>query len=92
VRQGEREVGRLKLVDFADRQALTFDSQGYFLAAPRAAREPATAEVHQGALEASNVQAVDELVAMIQVQRDFQISSKLMSSIDQTYRRLTQPR
>lgn len=92
VRQGGREVGRLKLVDFADRQALTFDNQGYFLAPPRAPREPATADVHQGALEASNASAIDEMVQMIQVQRAFQTSSKLMSSIDQTFRRLTQPR
>jgi flagellar basal-body rod protein FlgF len=92
VRQGDREVGRLKLVDYADRQTLTFDNQGYFLAAPSAAREQATADVHQGALEASNASAIDEMVQMIQVQRAFQTSSKLMSSIDQTFRRLTQPR
>jgi flagellar basal-body rod protein FlgF len=92
VLQGDARVGRLKLVAFAEPERLTLDRQGYFHAPPRLGRSVSAAEVHQGALESSNVGAIDELVAMIQVQRSFEIASNLMRSIDQTYRRLVTPR
>jgi flagellar basal body rod protein FlgG len=92
VLQGDALVGRIKLVAFEDPARLTLDRQGYFHAPPRLERSASSAEVHQGALEGSNVGAIDELVAMIQVQRSFEIASTLMRSIDQTYRRLVAPR
>ena len=36
--------------------------------------------------------AVDELVAMIAVQRRFEMGTRVMGSIEQSYRRLTNPR
>jgi len=92
VRQGEETVGQIKVVAFEDPARLTVDRRSYYLAPPRLARIDASAEVHQGALERSNVSAVDELVTMIQVQRNFDVASNLMRSIDQTYRRLVQQR
>lgn len=92
VRQGSNTVGKLKLVSFDDPTQLNIDRRGYFVAPPEMPRNESTAEVHQGALERSNVSAVDELVSMIQVQRNFEVASNLMRSIDQTYRRLVQQR
>ena len=48
--------------------------------------------VRQGFLERANVNAVEEMVAMISVQRSFESSARLMQMIDQTHRRLTAPR
>lgn len=92
VRQGSNEIGALKLVDFADEQALTVDREGYFHASPGQGSQPSTATVHQYAIERSNAQSIDELVALIKVQRDFESASGVMRTIDQSYRRLNQAR
>src|SRR5262249_19742792 len=65
VRQGAIEIGRLKLVDFADPQSLRLDGQGYFHAPPRAPTLAPTAVVRQNAVERSNASSLDELVSMI---------------------------
>ena len=91
VRQGSEDVGRLRIVDFEDKRALGQDRMGYWLA-PRGAREtPASARVHQYALEDSNANGVEEMVAMINVQRSFEVVAKALSAIDQSYQRLTRP-
>jgi len=89
VAQGQREVGRLRLVDFADRGRLAQNAEGYFEAPPRARRQTATAEVHQGALERSNAVGLEEVVAMISIQRMFEAASNVLSMIDDSYQRLT---
>jgi len=38
--------------------------------------------VHQGTLEASNVNVVEEMVNMIETQRAYEINSKAISSVD----------
>jgi flagellar basal-body rod protein FlgF len=91
VRQGEAEIGRLRLTNFEDPQRLYQDGNGYWIA-PRGLREAAhEAVVHQGALEQSNATAVEELVAMIAVQRAYDSAAKTMSSIADSYGRLTRP-
>ncbi len=92
VRQGKIAVGRLKLTDFADRTQLLIDGKGYFHATPRTAPLTATAEVRGQSLEHSNAESIDELVSMIRVQRSFESATKLISSIDQSYKRLNAPR
>jgi flagellar basal-body rod protein FlgF len=92
ITQGEKKAGQIKIVDFEDPARLTVGRRSYYIAPPRLARTEASAQVHQGAIERSNVSAVDELVSMIQTQRSFEVASNLMRSIDQTYRRLVQPR
>lgn len=88
VHQGEAPVGRLRLVDFDALELLEESGDGYFRAAPELSRNEAAAEVHQGALEGSNVSTVDELVALIQNQRAFEASAKVTSMIAETYQRL----
>jgi flagellar basal body rod protein FlgG len=86
--QGSEQVGQLKLVAFESAEQLEVDGQGYYHARPGIEPVPADAEMHQFALEGSNVSAVDELVALISVQRSFQSASQLMRLIDETYQRL----
>lgn len=91
VRQGEASIGRLRVVDFKNAQLLEEDAYGNWRA-PGGQRElPATCIVHQGSIERSNVNAMDELVEMVMAQRRFENSTTVMRSIDQTYKRLNQP-
>lgn len=92
VKQGANQVGRLKLADFADKQRLELDSEGYYHAPQAAASATPNAVVHQGAVERSNASSVDELVSMIKAQRGFESAASLMRSIDQSYRRLNAAR
>jgi flagellar basal-body rod protein FlgF len=92
VHQGSNQVGQLQLADFADPQALAIDAQGYFRAQPGQTVQPFASVVHQGAIERSNAESVDELVGLIKAQRNFEIGARVMSSIDQSYRRLNQQR
>ena len=92
MRQGDVEVGRLRIVDFEEPGRLEFDRKGFYHAAGSMREATPTAIVHQGTLEGANVSAVDEMVAMIAAQRSFESASKLMQTIEQSYRRLTKAR
>ena len=49
------------------------------------------ARVNQYALEDSNANGVEEMVAMIGVQRSFEVVARVFEAIDKTYERLTRP-
>lgn len=89
VTQAGQQLGKLRIVDFDDRQRLTIGERGYFRA-PRGLRtRPADGEVHQGALESSNASAVSEVIELVEAQRAFELASNVLSQNDQSYRRLT---
>ena len=91
LRQGERNIGRLRLAHFATPQRLTQDGHGFWVA-PDGLREIApTGVVHQYALEEANTSGVDELVAMVSVQRAYELTADALRSIDDSYQRLTRP-
>lgn len=90
--QGGVRRGQIRIVDFEDSNALDVDNLGYYRAGRGAVLTPHQAMVEQGFLERSNVNAVDELVAMISVQRNYESASRLLSAINQSYRRLASPR
>ena len=92
MRQGEAAIGRLKLVDFAAPSKLVSNGGGYFEAARGNPERPSNAVVHQHHTERSNVSSIDELVALISVQRSFEAAKNVMSLLDQSYARLTSPR
>lgn len=80
--QGESEVGRLGVVEVADRHRLI--KAGHTLFAPS---QPGLADhpsensvVHQGFLEGSNVSPVREMVKMIQINRDFETMNKAIKA------------
>jgi flagellar basal-body rod protein FlgG len=83
-----RRVGRIELVSVRSPQGLQPAGDNAFLATAGsgAARPaPATTTLTQGALEASNVDMSDAMVAMIESQRAFQLTSKAIQTQDQMW-------
>ena len=91
VAQGEQKIGRLRVVDFRDHSALEALGGGFFRAPRGLGQATSTAQVRQGQLEQSNVSGVDEMIELIAVQRGFESATKVLTMIDQSYRRLTTP-
>ena len=87
--QGEARVGQLRLEGFAQPEKLEAGRFAYLFAAPNARASDAEATVVQGSLERSNTSALDELIAMVNVQRRFESAGRMMSLIEQSYRRLS---
>lgn len=92
VRQGERRIGQLELVDFTDKRRLEDDVLGHYRPQPDMEALPATGTIQQGSIERSNVDITEELVEMVFAQRRFENSSSVMKSIDDSYKRLNAPR
>lgn len=92
VQQGAVEVGRLRLVNFADNHQLKTDREGYLHAPPGLPQAARTAEVHQYSLEGSNVNPIEEMVALIETQRAFEGAANALSLIEESYRRLSEGR
>jgi flagellar basal-body rod protein FlgF len=91
VQQGASRIGRLRIVDFLDKSQLGNDPSGYWRAPAGLGESAPSARVHQYSLEASNADAMAEMISMIEVQRAFESTSNVVSSIEQSYRRLTRP-
>lgn len=92
VMQGGNEIGRLKLVDFDRKDRLQRIGSAAWSAPAGVEPKPAEPSVHQGALEQANANSMDELVSMIVAQRHFENGSTVMRTLDQTYKRLNQPK
>ena len=86
-------MGQLTLADFANRRGLQPIGEN-FLAETEASgealisnpQEEGVGKLVQGALEASNVNVVQELVEMIETQRAYEVSSKAITSVDEMLR------
>jgi len=84
------QIGQLQLADFVNPAGLQAIGQNLFIetaasGAP-ALNNPGTAGsglLQQGALETSNVNAVEELVTMITTQRAYEMNSKVISTADE---------
>ena len=83
VRTDAGETGRLRIVRFADPLTLTKEGRGLFRAPAGAAPQPA-GEYHvlQGNVEQSNVNAVDALVGLIAIHRQFEAYGKALQMMD----------
>ncbi|MEM7307070.1 MAG: flagellar hook basal-body protein [Planctomycetota bacterium] len=92
VRQGENDLGRVRVVNFEDKGSLELNGEGYWRAPAGAKQVAYDAVVHQGALERSNSTGLDEMVAMITVQRAYESATRVMSMINESYQRLTSNR
>ncbi len=92
VQQGDVAIGRLRLVDFEDRARLVEETGGYWRASENMLERAPTAEVHQGAIESSNASGMSELIEMIVTQRSYDLAANTIQMIDQSYKRLNQPR
>jgi len=90
--QGGTQLGQLSVVDIPARDRLQPRSGGYWYADPALQRESSDAQVIQGALEGANSSAVDELIELVRVQRQFESATRLMTTIDASYQRLNRGR
>ncbi len=81
------EVGRLRVVEFENEQALMQTEAGLFEAAvdPQDVDDP---KIIQGALEGSNVQPIIEMTRMINVHRAYSSVSKIIESEDNRIKRM----
>ncbi len=91
------QIAQLEIADFVNPAGLQAIGQNLFTetaasGAPQVAApgEAGTGIVRQGMLEASNVNAVEELVNMITTQRAYEINSKVISTADEMLSFVTQ--
>jgi flagellar basal-body rod protein FlgG len=81
-----QRVGKLDVLTVRSTQGLLSVGDNAFLATPAsgpAVAAPQTTVVSQGALEASNTDMAEAMVAMIESQRAFQLASKAISTADE---------
>ena len=85
---GEKPVGQLKLVRFADPGRLVRLGNGLFQSAESPA-EPldASTRVRQGHLEASNVNTAAEMVKLVETMRHFEATQKVVQGVDEMMER-----
>ncbi|MGH9403984.1 MAG: flagellar hook-basal body protein [Terriglobia bacterium] len=78
-------AGELKIVEFPKATHLSLDGNGYY-SAPASAETPAAdPEVKQGALEASNVNPMSEMVSLVLLQRESQMLQNAVSAFDKGF-------
>jgi flagellar basal-body rod protein FlgF len=82
--QGQR--GKLRLVRFADPQALRNEGSNLFSASAPAQPLGAAAQVEAGALERSNVKPIVEMTRLIDVNRAYTSISSMMARMDELRR------
>ena len=86
------EIGRIEVADFEDRTRLEQVGDTLFRAPDDLAAAPANAAVLQGTREHSNVQPVEELVALITASRRYEASQRALRSIDEATQKLIERR
>lgn len=78
---------KLLVTDFTDTSILKKMGDNLFLSNVDAEKiEPENVEVKQGFLEKSNVNPVEEMMGLIEVQRQFESTQKIIRSLDDTFR------
>ena len=94
---GAEAVGQLQMADFTNRAGLQPIGESFFVQTDTSGDPIVTTPqaegmglVIQGALEASNVNVVTELVEMIETQRAYEVSSKSITSVDEMLRFIAQ--
>ncbi|MEW6181675.1 MAG: flagellar hook-basal body protein [Bacillota bacterium] len=80
-------VGKLRVVEFADRDQLVNEGHGYFSADGTVPDDSAATVVQQGYLEASGVNVADELTRLIEGLRAYQLSQRALRTQDETLSR-----
>jgi flagellar basal body rod protein FlgG len=91
IRQSGVVAGQLKLVQFTAPQSLSKQGQNSFqLSVSDLKPIPAAARVHQGDVEAANVQPAETAVRLVSVMRQFEMLQKAMSLGNQMNQRAIQ--
>jgi flagellar basal-body rod protein FlgG len=86
---GSQQIGQIQLARFLNPAGLQAMGQNLLRETPASGPpqvlvpgEAGTGQLMQGALEASNVNVVEEMVNMIETQRAYEINSKAISAVD----------
>lgn len=81
---GDKPLGQLKVVAFADARALSRSADGLFTTSQAPTVQPESeARLRQGHLEASNVSPAAEMVRLMETVRHFEASQKVIQGIDE---------
>lgn len=83
-------LGRLRIVHFPAQTELMKDGQAFFRTAPGQAMLEGPGEatrVRQGFLEESNVEGIEEMMAMIELNRSFETDQKALQALDASLER-----
>ena len=78
------EVARIKLVNPGNGQMMRGEDGLFRLMSGEIAPKDPTVQVESGAVEASNVNAVEEMVALISIQRQYEMQVKMMKTAEET--------
>jgi flagellar basal-body rod protein FlgF len=78
-------VGQLKIVDFPQGIPLTLEGSNEYAAQASAAVPAASPDIKQGALEASNVNPMSEMVGLILLQQEAQELQNAVSTFDKDF-------
>lgn len=82
IRQNGQLVGKLKVVDFDDKSALTKVSGGFVCVNDGKAKTIDNPNISQGCLEGSNVSTINQMVELIQVTRAQENNLKAIQAFD----------
>lgn len=82
--QNDELVATLGVFDFEDYNYLEKYGENMLQPVDGAVMQQAPAKVHQGYLEASNVNVVSEMVEMINITRAYETNQKVIQTIDET--------
>jgi flagellar basal-body rod protein FlgG len=84
VTAGARKLGQIKLVTVTSPEHLLSDAGGELTPTAQSGKpHPATGKIHQGALEASNVNIASEMALMASTQRNYQLTSTAIQTESQ---------
>lgn len=84
IRQNGQVVANIGITDFENYDYLSRYGENMFEAVEGAVETAPTASVNSGYLEMSNVSAVDEMVNMIAIQRQYEANSTMIKTVDDT--------
>ncbi len=84
-----QEIAQLDFVQPADTKALKKQGENLYIV-EGGEEVPAEGEIVQGYIEKSNVEVVNEMVAMIECQRSFEMYQKMISTTDQLDQKVIQ--
>lgn len=80
-------IDTLKITDFEDYNYLRKYGENMYETVDGATEKESSAVVNQGYLEASNVNAVTEMVNMISLSRTYEANQKIIRSMDEELQR-----
>jgi flagellar basal-body rod protein FlgG len=93
------DIGAIQLATFANPGGLEAIGNNLLLATASSGDaivvkpgDQGSGSIAQGALEGSNVSAVEEMINMISTQRNYELNSKIVESADEMLQKLTQIR